>query len=126
MALNCLTYGNGTFKAGIATAPVTDWRLYNTAYTERFMSSPQENDKGYSASDLISKAGQMQGKLLLCHGTADDNVHIQHSMLYADALVEAGKQFEMQIYPNKNHSILGAKTRLHLYTRFTNFLKENL
>lgn len=126
MALNCLTYGNGTFKAGIATAPVTDWRLYNTAYTERFMSSPQENDKGYSASDLISKACQMQGKLLLCHGTADDNVHIQHSMLYADALVEAGKQFEMQIYPNKNHSILGAKTRLHLYTRFTNFLKENL
>lgn len=126
MALNCLTYGNGTFKVGIAVAPVTDWRLYNTSYTERFMSTPQENDLGYKQSDLIAKAGQLQGKLLLCHGTADDNVHIQHAMLYCSALVEAGKQFEMQIYPNKNHSILGAKTRHHLYTRFVNFLKTNL
>ena len=126
MALNCLTYGNGVFKAGISVAPVTDWRLYNTAYTERFMSTPQLNDRGYDASCLISKAGELQGKLLLCHGTADDNVHIQHSMLYVEQLVKAGKQFEMQIYPNKNHSILGADTRLHLYTRFNIFLKNNL
>lgn len=126
MALNCLTYGNGLFKVGIATAPVTDWRLYNSAYTERFMSQPGENDLGYAEADLISKADQLQGKLLLCHGTADDNVHIQHTMLYINALIEAGKQFEMQIYPNKNHSILGAKTRLHLYTRFSDFLKKNL
>ena len=126
MTLNCLTYGNGVFKAGISVAPVTDWRLYNTAYTERFMSTPQLNDRGYDASCLISKAGELQGKLLLCHGTADDNVHIQHSMLYVEQLVKAGKQFEMQIYPNKNHSILGADTRLHLYTRFNIFLKNNL
>ena len=126
MALNCLTYGNETFKAGISIAPVTDWRLYNTAYTERFMSTPQENDYGYEQSDLIEKAHLLKGKLLLCHGTADDNVHIQHAMLYCSALVEAGIQFEMQIYPNKNHSILGAKTRYHLYTRFNTFLKNNL
>ena len=126
MALNCLTYGNETFKAGISIAPVTDWRLYNTAYTERFMSTPQENDHGYEQSDLIEKAHLLKGKLLLCHGTADDNVHFQHAMLYCNALVEAGIQFEMQIYPNKNHSILGAKTRYHLYTRFNNFLKNNL
>ena len=126
MALNCLTYGNETFKAGISIAPVTDWRLYNTAYTERFMSTPQENDHGYEQSDLIEKAHLLKGKLLLCHGTADDNVHIQHAMLYCNALVEAGIQFEMQIYPNKNHSILGAKTRYHLYTRFNTFLKNNL
>ena len=126
MTLNCLTHGNGVFKTGIAIAPVTDWRLYNTAYTERFMSTPQNNDRGYEQADLIQRADKLQGKLLLCHGTADDNVHIQHSMLYCDALIEAGKQFEMQIYPNKNHSILGSKTRLHLYTRFINFLKNNL
>lgn len=126
MALNCLTYGNETFKVGIATAPVTDWRLYNTAYTERFMSTPQENYKGYENADLIKNASQMKGKLLLCHGTSDDNVHIQHTMLYCQALIDAGIQFEMQIYPNKNHSILGSKTRLHLYTRFTTFLEKNL
>lgn len=126
MAINCLTYGNGIFKAGIAIAPVTDWRLYNTAYTERFMSTPQQNDKGYDRANLIDRASQLQGALLLCHGTSDDNVHIQHSMLYCQALVEAEKQFEMQIYPNKNHSILGAKTRHHLYTRFVKFLKDNL
>lgn len=126
MALNCLTYGNGVFKAGISVAPVTDWRLYNTAYTERFMATPQINDLGYDASNLIDKANKLQGKLLICHGTADDNVHIQHTMLYVEQLVKAGKQFEMQIYPNKNHSILGADTRLHLYTRFNIFLKNNL
>lgn len=126
MALNCLTYGDGIFKVGISVAPVTDWRLYNTAYTERYMATPAENDLGYGISELISKVGQMKGKLLLCHGTADDNVHFQQAMMYTTALVEAGIQFEMQIYPNKNHSILGAKTRHHLYTRFNDFLKNNL
>lgn len=126
MALNCLTFGDGTFKAGISVAPVTDWRLYNTAYTERFMSRPQDNPEGYEEHDLIKHAGELEGKLLLVHGSADDNVHFQQSMLYVEQLVEAGKQFEMQVYPNKNHSILGKKTRLHLYTRFNEFLKRNL
>lgn len=126
MTLNCLTYGNGTFKAGIAVAPVTDWNLYNTAYTERFMSRPQENYQGYEQVNLLDKADQLQGNLLIVHGTADDNVHTQQTLLYIEKLVEAGKQFEMQLYTNKNHSILGAKTRLHLYTRFNEFLKKNL
>ena len=126
MTLNCLTYGNGIFKAGIAVAPVTDWQLYNTAYTERFMSRPQENYQGYEQATLLDKADQLQGNLLLVHGTADDNVHLQQTLLYTEKLVEAGKQFEMQLYTNKNHSILGDKTRLHLYTRFNEFLKKNL
>ncbi len=126
MALNCLSHSSKVFKAGISIAPVTDWRLYNTAYTERFMQTPQENFRGYEISDLIPRAKDLNGNLLIMHGTSDDNVHIQHTMLYVDALVEAGKQFEMQIYPNKNHSILGAKTRYHLYTRIANFLNTNL
>lgn len=126
MTLNCLTYGNGTFKAGIAVAPVTDWQLYNTAYTERFMSRPQENYQGYEQANLLDKADQLQGNLLLVHGTADDNVHLQQTLLYTEKLVDAGKQFEMQLYTNKNHSILGDKTRLHLYKRFNEFLKKNL
>ncbi|MGN0186218.1 MAG: S9 family peptidase [Paludibacteraceae bacterium] len=124
--LYCLTHGNGTFKAGIAIAPVTDWRYYDTAYAERFMQRPQENDRGYDTSSLINKADHLQGRLLLIHSTADDNVHTQQTWLYIEKLVEAGKQFEMQMYPNKNHSILGAKTRLHLYTRCTEFLQKNL
>lgn len=126
MTLYCMTHGNGTFKAGIAIAPVTDWRYYDTAYAERFMQRPQENDRGYNTSSLMDKADRLQGQLLLIHSTADDNVHTQQTWLYIEKLVEAGKQFEMQMYPNKNHSILGAKTRLHLYTRCTDFLNKNL
>ncbi|MCQ2344846.1 MAG: S9 family peptidase [Paludibacteraceae bacterium] len=127
MALNCMINGGGSiFKAGIAIAPVTDWRLYDSTYTERFMQTPQSNDRGYEKSEIISKAGEVKGKLLLCHGTSDDNVHIQHSMLFVENMVKAGIDFEMQIYPNKNHSILGNETRLHLYRRFNKFLKDNL
>lgn len=127
MALNCMIAGGeSVFKAGIAIAPVTDWRLYDSTYTERFMQTPQSNDNGYANTEIISKAGQVKGKLLLCHGTADDNVHIQHSMLFVENMVKAGVDFEMQIYPNKNHSILGNETRLHLYRRFNKFLKEEL
>ncbi len=127
MALNCMIAGGeSVFKAGIAIAPVTDWRLYDSTYTERFMQTPQSNDNGYAAREIISKAGQVKGKLLLCHGTADDNVHIQHSMLFIENMVKAGVDFEMQIYPNKNHSILGNETRLHLYRRFNKFLREEL
>ncbi len=126
MTLSCLTNGAGVFKAGIAIAPVTDWRYYDTAYSERFMNRPQENDRGYALTSLLDKADRLQGELLLVHGTADDNVHTQQSWLYIEQLVKAGKQFEMQMYPNKNHSILGAEARLHLYTRCTRFLQKNL
>ncbi len=125
MTLNCMTFGD-VFKAGISIAPVTDWKLYNTAYTERFMSRPQENFDGYDNFNLVRQADKLKGNLLLVHGTADDNVHFQQAAIYAEELVKAGIQFEMQYYTNKNHSILGNRTRLHLYTRFNIFLKNNL
>lgn len=114
------------FKAGVAVAPVTSWKYYNTVYTERFMRTPNENFTGYTNSSPISFVQNLQGKLLLIHGTSDDNVHYQNTLYYADALVEAGKQFDMQIYTGKNHSLLGSKTRYHLYTRMTEFLNSQL
>ncbi|MDR2763463.1 MAG: S9 family peptidase [Tannerella sp.] len=124
--LMALSTGGGTFKAGIAVAPPADWRHYDTVYTERFMRTPKENAKGYDASSPIRLAKQLQGKLLLIHGTADDNVHFKQTLDYAEALVQAGKQFDMHIYRDRNHGISGGNTRLHLYTRMTNFLLENL
>jgi dipeptidyl-peptidase-4 len=125
ITLMSMSRGNGVFKAGIAIAPVTDWRYYDSVYAERFMRTPKENFENYDRCSPLQLAGQLQGNLLLVHGTSDDNVHLQNTMYYAEALVEAGKNFDMQIYSNKNHSILGAKTRAHLYTRIINFLKTN-
>lgn len=124
--LMAMSVGNGTFKAGIAVAPPTDWKYYDTVYTERYMRTPQENFAGYAATSPIKLAKDLQGKLLLVHGTADDNVHFQQTMDYAEALVQAGKQFDMQIYKDRNHSIYGGNTRYHLYTRMSNFLFDNL
>jgi dipeptidyl-peptidase-4 len=126
MTLMAMSTGEKVFKAGIAVAPVTDWHLYNTAYTERYMRRPQENFRGYDASSPMLRADKLEGNLLLVHGTSDDNVHAQNTMLYADRLVSADKQFEMQLYTDKNHSILGQQTRRHLYTRMTRFLFTNL
>lgn len=126
VTLMAMSSGEKVFKAGIAVAPVTDWRLYNSAYTERFMRRPQENFKGYDQSSALLRADKLQGNLLLVHGTADDNVHTQNTMLYIDKLVAADKQFEMQLYTDKNHSILGQQTRRHLYTRISEFLFKNL
>jgi dipeptidyl-peptidase-4 len=124
--LMALSTGGGVFKAGIAVAPPADWRYYDTVYTERFMRTPRENAKGYDATSPIRLAGRLQGKLLLIHGTADDNVHFKQTLDYAEALVQAGKQFDMQVYRDRNHGISGGNTRLHLYTRMTDFLFENL
>lgn len=124
--LMSMSVGNGTFKAGIAVAPPTDWKYYDSVYTERYMRTPKENFSGYAATSPISLAKDLQGKLLLVHGTADDNVHFQQTMDYAEALVQAGKQFDMQIYKDRNHSIYGGNTRYHLYTRMSNFLFDNL
>ena len=124
--LMSMSRGNGVFKAGIAIAPVTDWKLYDSVYTERFMRTPKENFTAYDNNSPIALAPNLQGRLLLVHGTSDDNVHFQNSMYYTQALVEAGKQFEMQVYPNKNHSILGTKYRHHLYMRIVDFLQNNL
>ena len=126
MTLMSMTTGEKIFKAGIAVAPVTDYRFYDSAYTERFMRRPQENFKGYDLSSALQRADKLEGRLLIIHGTADDNVHAQNTMLYIDKLVSADKQFEMQLYTDKNHSILGKQTRHHLYTRMSEFLFKNL
>ena len=124
--LMALSTGNGTFKVGIAVAPPTDWRYYDTIYTERFMRTPQENFEGYKATAPLNLVKNLQGKLLLVHGTADDNVHFMQSLDYAEALVQAGKQFDMHVYKDRNHSIYGGNTRYHLYTKMANYLFENL
>ncbi|WP_455628809.1 DPP IV N-terminal domain-containing protein [Parabacteroides chinchillae] len=124
--LMALSTGNGTFKVGIAVAPPTDWKYYDSVYTERFMRTPNENFEGYAATSPLRKVKDLQGKLLLIHGTADDNVHFMQTMEYAEALVQAGKQFDMHVYKDRNHSIIGGNTRYHLYTKMSNYLFDNL
>ncbi|PTN09632.1 S9 family peptidase [Mangrovibacterium marinum] len=126
MTLLSLEKGGDLFKAGIAVAPVTNWRYYDTVYTERFMRTPRENPNGYDDNSPLSHPEGITGRLLLIHGSADDNVHVQNSMEFSEALVQAGIQFDMAIYTNRNHSIYGGNTRLHLYRRMTDFLKANL
>ncbi len=113
-------------KCGIAIAPVTDWTLYDTGYTERFMRRPQVNDKGYQAADLTQMANRLQGHLLLVHSTGDDNVHFQNTLLLSDALVKAGKQFDTQLYIDDNHSLLDKTNNEHLHRKILDFLKKNL
>lgn len=124
--LMSMSDGSGAFKAGVAIAAPSDWRFYDTVYTERFMRTPKENGDGYNAGSAISRASKLQGKLLLIHGTADDNVHYQNAAEYSEALVQANKQFNMQVYTNRNHSIFGGNTRNHLMNRVANFFLENL
>ncbi len=126
MASNCIFQGADTFKMAIAVAPVTSWRFYDSIYTERYMTTPQENASGYDDNSPISHVDKLKGKYLLVHGSADDNVHVQNTMRLIEALVQANKQFDWAIYPDKNHGIYGGNTRLHLYTKMTNFIKENL
>ncbi|WP_395058776.1 S9 family peptidase [Flavobacterium sp.] len=123
---NCIFQGADVFKTAIAVAPVTSWRYYDSVYTERYMQTPQENAGGYDNNSPITHVGKLKGNFLLIHGTADDNVHVQNSMKMIEALVQANKQFDWAIYPDKNHGIYGGKTRLQLYTKMTNFIKEKL
>lgn len=118
--------GEGIFKAVIAVAPVTNWRYYDNIYTERFLTTPEENPKGYDDNSPIFSADQSSGNYLLIHGTADDNVHFQNAIELVMALNKAGFQYEQFFYPNKNHFIYGGKTRLHLYTKLTDFIMKNL
>jgi len=126
MSTNCLLKGNDTFEMAIAVAPVTSWRFYDTIYTERYMQTPQENPTGYDDNSPFNYPELLKGKYLLVHGSGDDNVHVQNTMRMIEALVQANKQFDWAIYPDKNHGIYGGNTRLHLYTKMTNFVKENL
>ncbi|WP_310589436.1 S9 family peptidase [Flectobacillus roseus] len=126
MASNCLFQGADVFKAAIAVAPVTNWRYYDTVYTERFLRTPQENPSGYDDNSPVTHAKNLKGNFLLVHGTGDDNVHFQNAVALEDALIKNNKQFQSFYYPNKNHGISGGNTRLHLYTMMTNFLEKNL
>lgn len=126
MTLLCMTKGADYFKAGISVAPVTNWRYYDNIYTERFMRKPQDNAKGYDDNSPINHVAKLKGKLLLIHGSADDNVHVQNTMEITNAFVKVNKQFDLFIYPNKNHGIYGGLTRFHLYTKMLNFVEANL
>ena len=124
--LMAMSEGTPVFKAGVAVAAPTDWRFYDTVYTERFMRTPKENMEGYEASSAMNRVDKLHGELLLMHGTADDNVHLRNASEYSEALVQADKQFDMHIYTNRNHSIRGGNTTKHLLTRVTNFFMEHL
>jgi dipeptidyl-peptidase-4 len=126
MASNCILKGNDVFKMAIAVAPVTNWRFYDSVYTERYMQTPQENASGYDENSPINHVSKLKGKFLLIHGSGDDNVHVQNSMVMVEALIQANKQFDSEIYPDNNHGIYGGNTRVQLYNKMTNFIKENL
>lgn len=122
----CILKGNDVFKAAIAVAPVSNWRYYDNIYTERYMRTPEENAQGYDENAPEKMADKLKGKFLLIHGTADDNVHVQHAIMLADALIKAGREFDSEYYPDRNHGIYGGNTRYHLYQRMTKFILENL
>ncbi len=126
MSTNCLLKGNDVFKAAIAVAPVTNWKWYDTIYTERFMRTEKENPNGYFDNSPVNFADRLKGNYFLAHGMGDDNVHFQHTAEMANALINANKQFVNYAYPNRNHGIYGGNTRLHLYQAMTDFLEEHL
>jgi len=124
--LMSMSRGDGIFKAGVAIAPVTDWRFYDTVYTERFMRTPGQNHEGYMQGSPLELASQLQGRLLLIHGTADDNVHLQNAIEYSRALIRANKHFEMFYFPDYDHSIVGDNAREYLYEKVIHFFRERL
>lgn len=126
MSSLCIMKGNDIFTTAIAVAPVTNFKFYDSIYTERYMRTPAENERGYADNAPLNWADKLKGNLLLCHGTADDNVHVQNTYELSESLVQANKQFDMAIYTNRNHNINGGKTTLQLYTRFVNYLKKNM
>jgi dipeptidyl-peptidase-4 len=126
MASLCMTKGADVFKMGIAVAPVTNWRWYDNIYTERFMRTPQENAEGYDDNSPINHVSKLKGNYLIIHGSSDDNVHLQNTMEMVNALVEANADFDMFIYPNKNHGIYGGNTRMHLFNKLLAFTIANL
>ena len=126
MTALAMTKNPDLFKMGISVAPVTNWRYYDTVYTERYLRTPQENPGGYDDNSPVQFAQNLKGKFLLVHGTGDDNVHFQNSIAFVDALVKADKDFQTLYYPNRNHGIRGGNTTLHLYRQMTNFITGNL
>lgn len=126
MSSLCLAVGADIFKMAISVAPVANWRYYDSIYTERYMGLPKDNGKGYDAFSPTSNMQKIKGKLLLVHGTADDNVHFQNSVEMVNALVKNNVQFDFFMFPDKNHSIYGGNTRLYLFTKMTDYIKANL
>jgi dipeptidyl-peptidase 4 len=125
MTLDALTHSD-RFKAGVAVAPVTQWRDYDSIYTERYEGLVPENEAAYKKSSPVNFAGHLHGRLLEVHGTSDDNVHMQNTMQMINALINAGKQFDLQLYPRKTHSIAGETTRVHLFNRIRNHFRREL
>jgi dipeptidyl-peptidase-4 len=126
MSATCLMKGNDVFKAAISVAPVTNWRYYDNIYTERYMRTPKENASGYDDNSPEKMVSKLKGKLLLVHGTADDNVHFQNSVMLVDEMIKAGKEFDSEYYPDKAHGISGGNTSYHLFSRMTDFILKNL
>jgi dipeptidyl-peptidase 4 len=126
MSSNCIMQGADVFKTAIAVAPVTNWRFYDTIYTERYQKTPQENAAGYDENSPVSHVDKLKGNFFLIHGTGDDNVHFQNAVMLQNALIKSGKQFESFYYPNRNHGISGGNTRLHLYQMMTDYLVRKL
>jgi len=115
-----------SFRIGIAGAPVTDWHLYDSIYTERYMRMPQNNAEGYRRSSVVRAASDLHGKLLLIHGTMDDNVHLQNSIQFAYELQKAGKQFQLMLYPKSRHGVSDPLLVKHLRQMMTDFILANL
>ena len=124
--LMSMSEGRPVFRAGVAIAPPTCWRYYDSIYTERYMRTPQENPEGYDEVNPIARASQLHGALLVCHGLADDNVHYQNTAEYVEALVQADKDFRQLVYTNRNHSIFGGNTRNHLFRQAINHFNAEL
>lgn len=126
MSSLALTKGADYYSMAIAVAPVTNWRFYDSIYTERYMRTPQENASGYDDNSPVNHVDKMKGAYLLVHGSGDDNVHFQNTMEMTEALIQANKQFDLYVYPDRNHGIYGNNARLHLFTKMTEFIKKNL
>ena len=126
LSTSCILKGNDVFKMAMAVAPVTNWKWYDTAYTERFMRTTKDNAKGYEDNSPVNFANQLRGDYLICHGVTDDNVHWQQTTEMINALIKANKQFETYYYPNRNHGIYGKNATRHLFTKLTEFVLEKL
>ena len=126
LTLMMLTRGANYFSTGVSVAPVSDLRLYDDIWTERYMGLPDENETGYKAANALNYAGLLKGHLLIVHGTTDDNVHFQNTLQMINALQKNLKQFDLMIYPDKRHSIYGRSTHLHLFTLISNYFFNHL
>jgi dipeptidyl-peptidase-4 len=126
MSLRSVLLTKDIFRAGISVAPVTDWRQYDTAYTERYMQRPEDNPEGYDSTSLFDAAKKLDVPLLLAHGLGDDNVHFANTGLFVNALIEAGKSFRVMFYPGAKHGIRESKARTHLFSVITRFIENNL